>query len=237
MGSNSGEAGSQPDERPLHQVELEHFWIDETEVRWAQYLDCVADESCAPAKVEPPLLTQRDLPVVGVSWHDAMDYCDWAGRRLPTEAEWEKAARGRDGRPYPWGWIGVPLSGHEARMNFCDLTCAYAFRTTAIDDGYEETAPVGTYFSGASPYGALDMAGNVWEWTSSWYTSEGYSQGSDASAANEFARVIRGGSWIEPAVRSWVLTSRAANRGWLPPERSRIDVGFRCVLGLESEGP
>lgn len=230
MGSDAGETGSQPDERPLRREELGDYWIDEREVSWKQYLACVEEDGCGPSRVEPPSVSRRDLPVVGVTWEDAAAYCTWAGRQLPTEAQWEKAARGSDGRPYPWGWIGAPIIGRSARANFCDRSCDLEYRFVSIDDGYAQAAPVGSFEDGASPYGVLDMTGNVWEWTSGLYNGVGDSTDAEETMDKEGARVIRGGSWLEPAWRGWVLSSRAANRGWLPPERSRIDLGFRCAL-------
>jgi len=160
---------------------------------------------------------------VQVSWNDAKAYCEWAGRRLPTEAEWEKAARGTDGQKYPWG--NEDVAGN--RVNFCDKNCSWSWADNSIDDGYELTAPVGNYPDGASPYGALDMAGNVWEWTADWYGADYYKdapernpQGPDTRGS----RVLRGGSWSNEA--RWV---RAWYRGRNDPGFRYVNFGVRCA--------
>ncbi|MDH7487096.1 MAG: bifunctional serine/threonine-protein kinase/formylglycine-generating enzyme family protein [Anaerolineae bacterium] len=223
-----GSPGGDDDEHPQHTVYVSAFWIDQTEVTNERYLKCVQGGACrAPTECdwgEPTYSdsSKADHPVVCVSWQDAKAYCEWTGKRLPTEAEWEKAARGTDGLMYPWG---DAFDG--SRLNFCDANCEFNHRDSSVDDGYQRTAPVGSYPAGASPYGALDMAGNVWEWCQDWYGSDYYAsspsrdpQGPDSGDR----RVVRGGSWLNVE-----RSVRAAVRAWLDPDLRDHYVGFRCV--------
>ena len=130
FGSNPGSEAGEPDERPQRRLDMPALWMDETEVTWAMYLDCVEAGACsaASAAFEPD---QSRHPVTGVTHDQAVAYCSWAGRRLPTEAEWERGARGGDARPYPWGWIGIPETSAGLRLNFCDASCSVAYATDA----------------------------------------------------------------------------------------------------------
>jgi serine/threonine-protein kinase len=213
-------------EMPRRTVYLDAFWIDQTEVTNAMFAKFVAqtgyetDAEKEGAGIVLDLfardwkLTQGadwqhprgpttdiqgldDHPVVQVNWNDATAYCEWAGRRLPTEAEWEKAARGTDGRTYPWG--NQPPA--ENLLNFADGNLNVPMADRGEDDGYPFTAPVGSYPDGASPYGVLDMSGNVWERVDDWY-SDTY----DSSPARNPTgppsgdwRIIRGSSWSRAA--------------------------------------
>ena len=211
MGSNNSDPNADSDEMPEHTVYLDAFWIDRTEVTNDMYRQCVAAGECTE-----PAHSRRydsggygDHPVLGISWDQAVEYCTWAGRRLPTEAEWEKAARGTDGRIYPWG-NDEPDS---SRLNF----------NHSIDD----TTTVGSYPEGASPYGVLDMAGNVWEWVAdgydeAYYLESPYENPHGGNSVNR--RALRGGSWNTQA-----HNVRVSNRFWAFPGRNDTD-GFRCAL-------
>ncbi len=194
------------DEKPVHTVALNGFWLDQTEVTNAQYGRCVAAGSCTASNYKDnPSFNGETQPVVGVDWDSARSYCQWAGARLPTEAEWEYAARGPEGRVYPWG-------------NQWDAAKANA------ENKLGKTAPVGSYAAGASWVGALDLAGNVWEWVADWYgpySSE--KQTNPTGPTSGQYRVLRGGSW---SPRS--LSVRGADRYWNVPSGRHADVGFRC---------
>ena len=221
MGSTDAEIEASDDEQPQHKVYLDAFWIDRTEVTKAQYQQCVEARKCAAPGCSGT--GQGDHPVVCVSWNNASNYCAWVERRLPTEAEWEKAARGMDGRRYPWG--NEAVAGNL--LNFCDRNCGYTWKDTAVDDGYAETAPVGSYPAGASVYDALDMAGNVWEWVADWYDEKYYAS---SPAQNPIGpesgqiHVMRGGSW---GYNQRVVRAAYRNRG--VPVFGFDVVGFRCA--------
>jgi len=218
MGSPAGEG--EDDEHPQHTVNLDAFWIDRTEVTNAQYRKCVDAGACRVLEWCSAYedATRVNYPVVCVRWGDAQAYCSWAGGRLPTEAEWEKAARGADGRTYPWGNNEPDCS--RANIGNC----------------VEDATAVGSYPAGASPYGALDMAGNVWEWVADWYGD--YPSGPQANptgpslpsgGAAGGVRVLRGGSWLSDHYGARVAF-RIRND---PDDRSGgIVIGFRCASGL-----
>ncbi len=223
MGSVAGDPLADEDEFPNHPIYLTAFWIDRTEIANIQYQLCVADGVCSLARTQGRRFEGDYQPVVGVDWFQAEAYCRWAGGRLPTEAEWEKAARGVDGRRYPWG-----NDFEGSRLNFCDQNCIADWRDFEADDGYPYTAPVGSYADGASPYGALDMSGNVWEWTADWYAADYYSRSpydDPPGPTTGQQRVIRGGSWLY-----YGKNLRAAKRHKDLPSYRYDNIGFRCVV-------
>ena len=216
MGSEAG----QNDERPVHRVELDAFYIDKYEVtvsRYARFLHMQHPE-------RPFLWTQAiqgvqgQKPVIGVDWHDAKEYCEWVGRRLPTEAEWEKSARGDDQRTYPWG--NDPATRAHAN----------AGRPKWI--GYETLGVVGSHARGSSPYGVADLAGNVWEWIVDRYDEGYYTVSPERNPQGPTVgplRVLRGGAW-----NSDTAVIRSANRAAYIPSARRNDVGFRCAMNADS---
>jgi formylglycine-generating enzyme required for sulfatase activity len=222
-----GHAGFQ-DEQPAHTVALDGFWIDSTEVTNAHYRSCVEAAICT-APVESGSHTRDtyygdsaydDYPVVWVSWQQASDYCGWAGGRLPTEAEWEYAARGPESWMFPWG---DAFDG--TRLNYCDSNCDGGQTDETVDDGYADTSPVGGYLEGASWCGAHDMAGNVREWVADWFGE--YAAGRQVNPTGPpvgESHIPRGGSWLDRPDNV-----RSANRGGLSPDYTRHKVGFRCA--------
>jgi formylglycine-generating enzyme required for sulfatase activity len=225
MGSDEGD----DDEQPVHTVYLDAFYIDKTEVtnaQFAQFLNeqgnqeeggvtwlDIGDEDCLITESGgqyQPKSGYGDHPVVEVSWYGARAYCQWTGKRLPAEAEWEKAARGTYGRTYPWG-EGIDCD--HAQYGECG----------------GRTVPVGSKPWGASPYGVLDMAGNVWEWVADWYDSDYYSQSPDRNPPGPDSgqyRVLRGGSW-----GSIPYDVRGGSRFGSNPDDSGYHRGFRCARG------
>ena len=233
MGSAEGRA----DEQPVHQVYLDEFYIDRFEVNNDQYAALLNDINRNEDGEGHLLFDLRDTdaqiyyderyapipgteqrPVAEVSWYGARAYCTWAGMQLSTEAMWEKAARGTDSRIYPWG-----NSIDRSRANYGKEGCCRGDDS----DGFFDSAPVGSYQRGISPYGAYDMAGNVWEWVMDWYGADYYAQspGRDPQGPDAgISRVLRGGSLSSDPYRL-----RTTDRGGLPPSVTYIIVGFRCA--------
>jgi len=209
-----GSDGDDPEDAPAHQVDLPAYEIDEFEVTNVDFETFVQATGYVTDAEQAGKKSWRDSfgegrashPVVRVTWNDAVAYCTWLDKRLPSEAEWEKAARGTEGYRYPWGNEWDPAKANTKAA------------------GLRGTAAVGSYGAGASPYGVEDMAGNVWEWTADWY--QAYPGNSVADAYyGETCRVTRGGGWFdtEPQVTTF-------NRNCADPVKTAIDeLGFRCA--------
>lgn len=214
MGSDKGDE----DEAPVHRVHLNAFYIDKFEVtngRFSKYVDAIQGEPPWGFSDKETPVTHADRPVRWVSWMDAMGYCLWVGKRLPTEAEWEKAARGTDERVYPWG-NDPPTPVHAV----------YGLK----EGGAEMVSVIGNHHMGQSPYGAQDLAGNLYEWVMDWYAEDFYSSFINSPAINPrgpvegTAKVQRGGSYINAPYRL-----RSSFRTKADPAEQDHNVGFRCV--------
>ncbi|HEY6084104.1 MAG TPA: SUMF1/EgtB/PvdO family nonheme iron enzyme [Nitrospira sp.] len=216
MGSDKGD----DDEQPVHRVFLDSFYIDKFEVtngRFAKFVEAIQSEPpWGFADKETPV-THPDQPVRWVNWMDAMGYCLWAGKRLPTEAEWEKAARGTDSRVYPWG-NDSPTPAHAV---------------FGLKESADTVSAIGNRDKGKSPYGVHDMAGNLYEWTIDWYDEEFYTKNPSINPhgpTEGTAKVQRGGSYINTAYR---LRSSFRTKG--DPTEHDPNVGFRCAQDLPKQ--
>ena len=203
--------------KPAHTVYLDAFWIDQTDITNSMYARCAG---CKPpsslfSKTRTSYYKNSqyaDYPVVYVTWSQADTYCKWAGRRLPTEAQWEKAARGTDGRTFPWG-EGID----ENVANYAD--------------NEKDTTRVDNYQRGASPYGALDMTGNVWQWVADWYDSSYYANSpykNPTGPASGTTRVIRGSSYEILDILAATTVRLAGDKGSSPLD----SIGFRCAMSV-----
>jgi formylglycine-generating enzyme required for sulfatase activity len=233
LGNDDGES----DEKPSLWVRLDPYYIDETEVTNGAYAKCVEAKACDPPDSprsayyntyygDPEFET---YPVIFVNWYDAAAFCQWRGARLPSEAEWEKASSFDTEQSiklrYPWG---DAFDGEK--LNFCDTNCADEAANGRFNDGYRDTAPVGSYANGRSPLGIYDMAGNVMEWVADWYNSRTYQTAPDTNPLGppegEF-KAIRGGSWLSTADELTTTT-----RSSFDPTVSRTNLGFRCASAI-----
>ena len=214
MGSND----RLPDEGPQHKVKLESYYIDIFEVTNLQYKKFNdATRRRSPShfrnRTFPP--GKADHPVTYVSWEDANAYCGWAGKRLPTDQEWEKAARSPDGRIFPWGNEFDPLKANTP------------LRWQQVG-AFGDTTPVGAFKDGASPYGVYDMSGNVWEWTVSWYKA--YPGNNVASESyGERYKTLKGGSWFDCSFYNCGISAPVFNRAFFSVHTKNDSFGFRCA--------
>lgn len=213
-----------PDEGPQHTVYLKAFYIDKFEVTNLQY----AEFSNATHRRSPDHFRNRtfpegkaDHPVTYVSWFDATAYCAWAGKRLPTDQEWEKAARGTDGRWFPWGDQFDPLKANTP------------IRWQEVRS-FGDTTPVGSFESGKSPYGVYDMSGNVWEWTSSWYEPYPNNKTPSESYGKRY-KTLKGGSWFDCSFYKCGISAPVFNRAFFSERVKNDSFGFRCAKDADSK--
>jgi formylglycine-generating enzyme required for sulfatase activity len=214
MGDESSSAYT--NEKPVHEVYLDAFWIDKYEISNHQYKKCVESGNCSKPNDEALFNNSRfeNFPVVNITWNQAKEYCIWAKRDLPTEAQWEKAARGTKGQIYPWG--NFPPNNKTANFN----------------NIIGKSTMSGNYPDGTSYFGSHDMAGNVWEWVNDWYSKDYYfsqSVWNNPEGADSIQlKVIRGGSWSSPAGQL-----RSSYRSWYIFDSSNLDIGFRCAMDAD----
>lgn len=230
-------------EEPVHSVWLDGYWMDKTEVtnamfvallnkvgnkiEWGEPWYNTSDPDAQIHEIEGTWVVEEGFenhPVSLVTWHGAHSYCERVGRRLPSEAEWEKAARGTDQRIYPWG---NEFDG--TNLNFCDQNC-WDSPNIYYNDGFVTTAPVGSYPQGASPYGVLDMAGNVYEWVfdrfgRNYYENSPYKNPDGPAESLGDIRGLRGGSWFSTGD-----ITRTTSRYSRIPSFTWTATGFRCVM-------
>jgi formylglycine-generating enzyme required for sulfatase activity len=207
-----------PDEGPQHTVNLASYWIDLYEVTNAQYkkfIDATKRHSPSHFRNRTYPTGKANHPVTEVTWYDAVAYCTWSGKRLPTDQEWEKAARGTDGRMFPWG--------NEFDVNRANTPQRWQ---ALKEEG--DTMPVGSFPNGVSPYGVYDMSGNVWEWTSSWY--EAY-PGNEHPSENygETYKTLKGGSWWDCSFYKCGISAPVFNRSFFIRTTHNKSFGFRCA--------
>lgn len=227
----------------LREVFLPAYAIDRSEVTVADYRRCVAAGACDVAALiaGDRRYLEDELPMVNVTWNDATAYCAWQKKRLPTEAEWEKAARGTDGRIWPWGNFARADGGNHGKVEAAAIALTHGMVNSLVgrpvtefaadgSDGAEHAVAPRTMVWSESPAGAYDMAGNVSEWVLDYYDPEGYgdlpldSPVRNTAPAGQKMRVVRGGSWLWPA-----LYMRTYFRNFAAPQSRAADRGFRCA--------
>jgi len=211
-----------PDEGPEHKVTLPAFYIDKYEVtnlQYKQFIDATNHKSPEHFRNRTFPDGKADHPVTYVTWYDAGEYCRWAGKRLPTQEEWEKAARGTDGRTYPWG-------------NDFSISRANTPQRWMVLEQDGDTTPAGAFPSGVGPYGTYDMSGNVWEWTSSWYKPY---PGNHRITENygEKYKVLKGGSWWDCTFYKCGISAPSYNRSFFLRSTKNKSFGFRCAKDVQ----
>jgi gamma-glutamyl hercynylcysteine S-oxide synthase len=213
-----GADGEDAEDAPAHEVDLPAFLIDRFEVTntdFAAFVDATGyatsvEQGSGGKNWRDYMAGKENHPVVKVTWNDANAYCEWAGKRLPTEAEWEKAARGTDALRFPWGNEWDPS------------------KANVKDTGLRSTAAVGSFGAGASPYGAEDMIGNVWEWTSDWYDAYPGNTASDPYYGEQ-CRSTRGGGWFDVEPQATTFNRNCA----VPDITANDELGFRCAMSIK----
>jgi len=207
-----------PDEGPQHTVILPAYYIDEYEVTNFQYKkfnDASSGRSPRHWRNRTFPEGKSDHPVVYVTWENANDYCHWAGKRLPTDQEWEKAARGTDGRLFPWG-DEFDISKANTPLRWKEI------------GSFGDTTPVGSFEEGKSPYGLYDVSGNVWEWTDSWYKSYPGNK-TESESYGERYKTLKGGSWFDCSFYKCGISAPVFNRAFFAKKVKNDSFGFRCA--------
>lgn len=227
------------DETPKHRVWVGAYYLDKHEVTNREFMKFVraggykkkifwSDEGrnwlhnkqvTTPECFDDTRFNDPDHPIVCINWYEASAYAKWAGKRLPTEAEWERAARGDDNRSFPWGNDISPKNGH--RLNY------HPGGETQDKDGYRFTAPVASYPNGVSPFGILQMAGNVWEWCEDWYGENYYAKSQKKNPTGPRKgkeKIVRGGSWLNS-----IVSIRTTYRSYVDPKLRYSHIGLRCA--------
>ncbi len=246
MGSEDGN----DNEKPAHEVSLDGFWIDQMEVsneQFTLFVDGIGYKTTAekegtgwtvigsewvevdganwqhPLGPDSDLADLEDHPVTLISWTDALAYCAWSGAMLPSEAQWEYAARGPESLDYPWG---SEFDGQK--NNYCDQNCPMDWKDDSFDDNFARTAPVSSFADGASWVGALDMVGNLWEWVNDWHGETYYANSpvdNPTGPDDGTEKVLKGGAWVNQPIRM-----RGSDRNIIEPTFRTSTFGFRCAL-------